>query len=440
MSSANGKAETSRNYFVDSLKIIGTFLVVLAHVSMSFIKDQYPTTVLKDGALADSYIFGVFGRVFGIDGYFNICMFTFLAGYWLVNTFKKYQRQGVLGRGRDHEIIFKYWAQNFASYMPYNMWGVMFGFVGISAVFPSLWKNNPLSILNQFLYTLPQALGFIQVYNYSAGGTAVTTSNVFRATDALTNYNGAMIDWNMALWYMSVLICFAFLTFAALVKSETFGLLVWTPAHFVLFCSVFSVHDVGVMPINLAHYLRMVGPMALGIWGWYITDYLKKMEKTKKTKIIFTILSVTSFALFIYWIVTAFWGYLGPEIPMMILISIAFSESDYFTVGINRFLSKFRISKHFAGIALCAYLHHSPIIQGISCYMQKYPDGNIFQNFSNAQFLFLVLGACVVLYIPFYFIDKKLLKRLGAFVLKITKAKEPVVIPANECAAAQAGK
>ena len=434
-----------RNYLIDLYKFLFSILVVVIHSSNLFSESLWGVSMMsEDGNLtlnpktAWSYSYGEYTEIFGLDGHLTIAVFIFLTGYWLVNEFKKHQKAGVVGKGKDMALIAKYAAKTYATYWPYTLFAVALMFVTFHTIFPEL--RDLKVIVSHFVTAIPQWLGLFQFGDWSINVQAMDIPNY---TELLTiSSENLPIRWYGPCWYMWAFIVCGPLYYAIMVMNERFATWVFAPLIYTLYFMTSVQTGLAAESIIGLHqrHLVILGPMTLGIWGWYITDWLKKVEITKKGKIGLTVFSVVMLFSGLFCIKTGYCGMCGTDFVFAFVFVLALAQRDYLSIGLNNLLNKISGVMKYAGTAsLALFLIHFTI-QSVIVVMSRVggPYEGIIAALRTIEPDMLVIYEIVVLLIltvPFYFIEKYWLKPLSAWVIRITKATEPVVIEAPKAEA-----
>ncbi len=436
-----------RNALLDVLKVIFTIFACFAHFNTRFwspfngISSQIDWVL--NPAMQQSYIFkSISNPIFGFMGYRAISFFTFTTGYWFVNAFKRSQRQGIFGKGKDFTIVSRYWARNYAAYWPYVGFGTLWAILFTYAMIPPL-RTDFMAFITNLLTSVPQLLGVAAVGMGADGwvGYADSLQGLARLTENFTiSPRTALVAWNGPLWYMFALIVIMGLVYFIFMKSETFGIYGFCPLmlsiYYASFCAPNDVINAGWGRVLDHSILRLCGPMAWGILGWYVTDWLKKQEFSKKGKAAITAIAVFGFAAHLFERIFAVGGFVGADWTIAVFLVFVLAQKDYFTVALNKFCSHIPGLKFAGPVALGMYIMHYPICNffGWLGIQNVYYQGlaEFIRGFSINQLAGMYILLLLVLMIPFYFIDKYCLKNLTKWVTALTKAGEPVVIEEKE--------
>lgn len=440
-----------RNYTLDLLKFFFTTLCIIAHNKSMFaagflgIPSNQDTAAVLNPAIHDSgsYFYLYHTPVFGMTGFTTIAIFTFLGGYWLMDAFKKYQKAGVIGKGKDMTILAKYAAKTYATYWPYILFGTAFSFIFLHITIPGY--RNLEAIVGNFMTSITQFLG-IFAFGYSteySSYTIQTTTYVESLTGGFAeNASRVLINWNGPLWYMWSLVICAVLFFAILLTNEKIAVAVVAPLTYTLYnlhSSTASISMFENFGLN-NKWIHYAGPMMLGVWGWYLVKWLKSMELSKKGKIGITILNAAAYFFLFYNLKVGVGGMQVLDITAAIIGIITISEKDYITNGLNKILNHVPGLMKFVSFAcLGAYCIHFPILCWLSWAGTK---GDTYawimepiSTWTLNQIEFRLIVFFYALCIPLYFFDKYCLKKLVAWVIRITKANEPVIIEAPKAEA-----
>lgn len=436
-----------RNHVLDLMLFLFTMSVSICHLAANI---WMAGGVAMEGTMPGLYNAGIEGsmfytghyNVFGIRGLTCIGHMTFMSGFWLVDYFKRRQRSGLIGRGRDSAIAGKYWWHNFAAYMPYCLYAIVFTIVGVFACYPSLLSTNPiLTIWNTITQALPQMLGFASVDYNTRGDIMVSTlQQLAEITNGLTDGSRFAMHWHGALWYMSALICFLPLLFIVLEKCEAFAVGVLCPACYYFYHILYgtSLHTKFAVEYGLQwNFFRFLGPVALGVWGWYVVDIIKRnIPDSKASRIGVTCISLFGFIGTIMYFLTNIGGIKLCEFSTALFAIGVLSGRDYFSTMLNKILGKIPGFGAVRTISMGFYTMHI-----VPCFVIGYEitSGNPFWSSipRSTAFIygFLITLVCCI---PFFFVEKYLLNRLGRWIRKTSKSEEPVVI--DEPAAIRAEK
>ena len=425
-----------RNYVIELFKVFWALLVVIAHVvaQLTFPLGLPPTTeatFATNPGLEYSFFYAVYGEVLGISGYLTIGIFCFLSGYGLVNEFKKNQRRGVVGKGKDVAIIGKLAVRNWSSYVPYFTFGVGFSFILYHVIFPAFRDFKVIVahfVTSFFQFVGIYGFGEANVYKgaqFSAGLTENHTVNVI----------STLFEWNGPLWYMFALTIFGVVIYALLVANEKLTVFVIGPVIFSIYT---LVGQSATVLANIGTYgiynkgLIICGMLFLGVWGWYITDWLKKQEFSHKGKIGLSVLLVFFVGLLVYNFVFYYAGMNYTDMVATFVFIIVLAEKDYITVGLNKFLNKLPFMKYASTLSLGLYCTHFPVM----CVFRVMKDiggeftavNDWFFGHNVDQITLIIIGLTFVACIPFFVYDKFVAKKFIAWFQKATKVNEPVII------------
>ncbi len=437
-------AKKERNYLLDFFKVLATVCACLAHFNSMFLTNFAGSPIMTgwpvNPGVQGAYIFNTYWtEVLGMCGYRAISFFTFTTGFWFMNSFKRDQKKNIFGKGKDTLIVFRYWAGNYASYWPYILFATLWAIAFTYIIIPDLHTDFD-ALLKNLIMSIPQLMGFASC-GMGPDALGGTWANSFLGLAALTeNFaispKDVLVAWNSPLWYMFALVAILGFVYVIFMKSEAFGLFGFCPIMMSLYYTTWSLPTgAGFWAQFLeSSVIRLCGPMVWGVWGWYIVDFIKKQDFSKKAKIGITVVSVLAFCLRAYARIFGGCSFIIDDIAVAALLIFVLAQKDYFTVALNKLCSHIPGIKFAGTIALGLYNIHYPI----SCFLgwlglqdQYYQEfASFLRGFTVNQLALMYLGLLFALCIPFFFVDKYLLKRLSAWVLKITKAKEPVVIEA----------
>lgn len=430
------EAKKERNALLDLLKLLCCILAVLAHFG-GFFRGFFDYPAFNPHLLnvGMAYQWNSFNGYFGINAVASISIFTFLTGYWFIDAFKRQQRQNIFGKGKDVSIISKYFFKNYSAYWPVILFGTLFAMIFYYAWVPGLHGR-----VGRFFYelgiALPRLLGFsslgigVAPY-YGISEYAAATENFTANMDAV-----AIVHWNSPLWYMLAIIVLMPAMYAIFMKSEKIGLFVVAPmlymAHNVTYSFVTSESVWQAAGVD-SSWIRLGGPVALGIFGWYFVDWIKKQEFSKKGQILYNIFAGLSLVIFLYVFKVGVGGFQIYDIAMALFAIFVLAGKDVITTSINKVCLKIPGKKFWGMASVGMYVLHYPVLESIS-YSVANPDAfpviaSFFQNFKTIdQWALFCLVLMIVLMIPYYFVDKYIIRKLTAWVVKLSKCNEPVVV------------
>lgn len=412
-----------RNYLLDFWKLFWALSVLTAHFMQWF---GNAGSVGTEGA----YFFTCFKENdFIFKGIYCLGFYTFTTGYWFIDHFKKQQRMGVIGKGKDIEVLWKYWAKNYSSYMPY-----IFVVSIATTVLSWICLKAPLeSCLKSFVASIPGTLGFA-----SAGFTELTsTATWLTKWMADPNWLPDIIPTapGFQLWYMSCLICCGVSLMAMFVISEKFSLFVIGPTLITVFMKE-NWNWTARQASGNVHwdFFRLFGPAFIGIYAWYLVDYLKKAGISEKMRKVLNVGHAITLIVLLVWMF--FWEevslYQSDTIAIFTAL-FAIINGDAIAQGLNKFFNKTEvISKHFQQVGLGAFLCHSIVLIAFKFYdlsgsIPWYTNMNLMQKYGV---ILLVCGVCSIILFPL--IDKYICQRMTRFLVELTGCRKPVIIDEPE--------
>ena len=141
-----------RNYVLDFMKVVAAFTVVFVHTTQNI----FPSEVQVSGASGLFNYWSVTSDVgFWPRGFYTLGFYTFTTFYWMMNSYQKLKRQGVIHKGYDGELIYRYCAKNYISYWPALLICSLSGFVAFC-----MFSGGTVSqFIVAFLKGIPQFLG-----------------------------------------------------------------------------------------------------------------------------------------------------------------------------------------------------------------------------------------------------------------------------------------
>ena len=431
-----------RNYLIELMKVFWAFLVVVIHVSAQILgplglTDTAAVRGATNPAVQYSFFYNGSAPLLGMSGTLTIGIFLFLSGYAIVNEFKKNQRRGVIGKGKNAVIVGKLAVKNWSAYVPYLFFGTLYGFVLYHVLFPAF---RDIKVVAAHFVT--SFLQFVGLYGAGDNHAFKGAQQVVGLTaEAPNTVISSLLEYDGPLWYMFALVWCGVMMYAMLVASENITLFLAGPLMWSVYTCLGGSATVMSNIQSLGIYIRwpiLMGMMMLGVWGWYCVDWLKKLEVTKKGKAGLTVLVLVIFALFVHNLIFYYGGMNLTDIFTSILAVLVLAQKDYVTVGINKFLNKLPFMKYCSNLSLAMYVMHFPTMCAFRVmvdYGEYKPVTDWLLSHTNDQIILIMLGLTLIMCIPFFIYDKFCAKKFIAWFHKISKCTEPVVIEAPKAEA-----
>lgn len=432
-----------RNVLLDLMKLLFCVLAILAHYASGINEPFFGLTAWAStmpGSPHDGqYIFRTFNKLLGIGGVSSIAIFTFLTGYWMIDKFKKDQKKNLFGRGKNLEVVGKYFFKNYSSYWPFVFFGTLYAiiltylFVPQLSIFSKFFVNNVIMSIPNLLGL--KHLGYALSSPCSITGIWNEPANLLTLTENFTNMDTLVIfDWNVPLWYMFAILVYLPVWYIIFMKDEKIGLFVWTPLNYMVANITLSYPGGRGIWTTIGiddSWIRLGGPIALGVACWYIVDWIKNTEFSKSGQRIYNIFSIASFVLFLYVIWQGVGGFYVFDLVTAIFACFVLAGKDTLTVNMNRVLLKVPGKNLWGMMSVGIYLLHFPIIDCLNFAFKQnaYPALiNFILNLGPTAAVLGFIAFMFILMIPYYFVDKYFIQNLSKLVAKVTKCNEPVVI------------
>ncbi|MCR5299580.1 MAG: acyltransferase [Erysipelotrichaceae bacterium] len=406
--SAKTKAD-NRNYALDFIRVIAAFLMTTFH---------WMWWAMFPGAVDNGY-WGAYkvtqlhsiAQAVGIQnwdwfkGTYTMGFFVFVTGYFLMDGFKRAQAKGAFNDPRTHFThTWRFTAKTYCAYAPLVLFGVTFGFI-----LTNIQNKTPaIDWLNNFVWNIFQFAGF------HAFGMWQDNATVY-----VNNYCPVA-------WYIEAFIVGACIFYAILVHSERVAVFVWCPLLFMMsniWLNRWLVDGVqttiGITDFLPQDYVRLWGPLALGIWGWYIVDAIKKADLSEGAC---KALGVAWLVALAYALVTSWTGYFGgmlhQDVVWMFIAMIVIAQRDPVTRGLNAVMHKFPLAKYFGDFSGGMYLVHQPILFFIEfAFAEKF-------GWTAASWMYEGLCCCGA--ILFIIVNNLLLKPMYGKLSKVLHARDKV--------------
>ncbi|MFQ7158841.1 MAG: hypothetical protein ACLRPX_04130 [Ruthenibacterium sp.] len=416
-------AKKQRNWLLDFLRIPAGFCIAINHFMQRWcdsLESVYDSGV---SYFTQKY---VFNDGFTAGGYYCLGFFTFLSGYWFIDWYKKQQRAGLLGRGKDAVLLWKYWGKTYSSYVPYIWVGGLLSLLGTMIMFRVPLAQWVLHLCN----TLPELLGFGE-FGFTVPQAWMTVVKHLATDPTWTPSVTQPFLLGAQFWYLSTLICYATALMACFVVSEKVGLFIAGP-YFMMMCvktnwTSEAMNDVVSWNIN-----RMFGPMFIGVYAWYLIDYLKNHPISPKVQKAINIGAVCSFIGYGIW--RTVWTdatFIEGDTMWCLVCFFTILNQDAFTKALNRFFNKISfISKHFASVGAGVMFLHYVILNTLMFLDVKGMIPWFTEAYGGVKFTVyvLIVLASGILFIP---IDKYICKPASKWLANLLGSRKPVVIEEN---------
>lgn len=423
-----------RNYVLDVLKLIAAILVVMFHFALRIYGN---TGVYVTNETAGTY-FWMMAKLGPFQNVMTMAFYTYTSGYWLMQRVHKEKAARLIGRGKDTAMVGKYFISNFASYWPYLCFGILWGFVGLFIAHPTLLQN-PQNIFMGLQNAMFEIFGIHSagILGHTESLFAHSCGNLAELTNEYTDITHLFIDYNSPMWYLSAMIVFAPIVYILFMKSELAGIV----ASIIIFTCGNAWFAIGnrntVDPASLLFLgrcaMRLLTPMMLGIWGYYLAEYLKKAKLSDKARNVITGIGVFGVAWFIFMMVCGS-GYIMMDYANFIILTVLLSGQGKISPVLNKFLAKVPGIKNFAYIGLGLYALHTPLL----CIFKFRLVNDVLKDTDEMVVFAIFMAVLVALYIPFYFIDKYVLRKITKGLIGFFKANEPPVFDDVKPAVAEA--
>lgn len=255
------------------------------------------------------------GRVPGKDfhpiltGGWVLGYFLFLTGYFMMASYMKKEKQGLIDHEHAYKPAWAYFWSRIKGLMPAFVLGTLFVFI-----VRNIAIDTPISKIP--VYLVRAGFEFLGLYQIGMNGMHDVTSNAdlieLLAGDAPSGVRAGIMTggtplWNGPGWYISAIIIVSVLIYYVLCKNKDFFVGFFCPLM-IIGCYGFwglgageqwdrtAVSFLG-LPTNL---IRVTGGLCVGALMYFVVDWLKKHEISKRYKVIWNIVAVGLAAFFIY--------------------------------------------------------------------------------------------------------------------------------------------
>lgn len=300
-----------RNYYIDFLKLIFSIIIVFYH----------------------SWLFtGDFGAGYFNRGYFAVDFYFIVTGFLFINSLEKITKK------KTKESIGKL--------------DVQFIFNKIKGLIPSL--------------LLIFVIGYILVYRRSALDYHTIFSDSIVTEFFFSGFLGQGMPVNLGCWYISVMLLVLFILFPLAYKyKKNFNYLI-APLIIILtlgICNYFHIITTDPLTTNyifINGFYKGLIFINLGVIAYEICNYLKKIDFTKKQKILITIIETL---MYVFLLLNMHYNIAGAYlIAILFLFSIAitFSNASYtskiFTSQKLQKLGKFGFIMYLSNIPVRTFI------------------------------------------------------------------------------------
>lgn len=312
----------------------------------------------------------------------------------------------------------RFTAKTYCGYAPIMLMGTVLSWVLLNVTGgASLMRWIQTSFWNIWQFLGVSGFGMFQNFMYSGAA---------GAGEYLAVYNGPI-------WYIAAFIVGACIFYAILVKSEKVAVFVVCPIMFMSsnvwlnqwLNDAAAEVEYGITTLLPMDVVRLWGPLALGIWGWYLGNALKNAKMSKGQE---NALGIAWLVVLVYCLVTAWTGYFGgmlnQDVLWMFVALVAIVNRDPLTRGLNIALHKFPLSKYFADLSSGLYIVHNPILMSLSATFIALGAGNLTKG---GVFYEIVCVCAALIVVPVY---RLLVKPLYGKLGNVLNIRGSVSVPA----------
>lgn len=252
-----------------------------------------------------------------------------------MNEFQRAKKTGMLRRGHDFEVIYRYWGKKYATYAPICcVAGICtFSFAHV------VYKSDLNTWINSFITNIWEFIGLDGLGMYN--NTKLKLWSYF-FTDATSIEPNAAMSFTGLTWYMTAIICFGAIFFTLLVMNEKVTMFIVAP---IMISTTFLTFDldemIGFKAILPENFLKLWGPAMLGLIGWYVVEALKQKDWSDKAK---NVVGWIHLGMFIATFAMIYVGYPGGmlhfDVWISILLCISLVGKDWFSEKFNELFEK----------------------------------------------------------------------------------------------------
>lgn len=221
-----------------------------------------------------------------------IAFFIFLAGYFLMNIFKKSK-----GKETVAKATWKYTGKRFSSVYPAMLGGVTFAFIVRNVI-----NKTPINnIFPFFMNSMSEFLGISSITS--------------------------MALWNGPLWYLSSILVGGLILYYIVSKNEDFFAGIFSPILIIV------AYGFGISN----SLIRVLAEMSIGMLIYYVVEYLRKKKFNEAMTMTFSLLHIGIAMYLIYtWYYGITWSEFGNNVIILIFLIVLLTNKDYIAVLYNK--------------------------------------------------------------------------------------------------------
>ena len=294
-----------------------------------------------------------------------IVFFIFLAGYFLMNTFKN-------SKSKDSNALesWKYAGKGFSRVYPAMLGGIIFAFV-----IRNIINNTPIKeIFSIFMNSIGEFLGI----------SAILQLNL----------------WNNPLWYLSAIIVGSLILYYVVSKSEDFFAGIFAPVLLII--------NYGFGFTNA--FITVLAQMTIGMLIYYAVEYLRKKKFNEVMMMLFSFLHIGLAMYFVYtWFYGISWSEFSNNIIILLFVIVLLTNKDYIAVLYN----KSKICEFLGKLSLYYYACHIVFIYLLTWMFPEmgYHASIVFNLLFTACWAFIMMYVDDYVITPIFRTNKKIAKK-----------------------------
>ena len=364
---------------------------------------------------------------FILQGGWVLGYFLFLTGYFMMASYMKKDAKGLIDHENAYKPAWAYFWSRIKGLMPAFFLGTLFVFI-----IRNIAVGTPISMYPVlFFRSIFEFLGLQQIgmlgYNDVTNNADLAAMLFGSAEQAAEGAAGAAAQaagaawpsgfraglvasntplWNGPGWYISAIIVVAVIMYWVLCKKKDFFIGIFCPAAIILGYGYYGLiageswTSTNALAFGLpVRVLRVIAGLSVGCLLYFVVDWLKKTEFSKRHKVLWNVLSIgfTAFILYFMWTGTQ-WNEMQNNAVLLPLTVIILVGDDV----ISNFLSKTigGFSAYVGKLSLYWYISHWGWVFALPAFfpdMAYLPMAGLYVllSFVTANIIMLIDDKCV---------------------------------------------
>lgn len=311
------------------------------------------------------------------NGGYVLSFFMFLFGYKLISHFKNSKSKS----DNAAKKAWKYELENIKNIYPFLLLGVSLAFVVRNMINGTkLWQLFGIFMNSIWEFLGLSQIGIVGIHEIKS----ITVDNVL----------GFSHLWNQPLWILSCLLICGYFIYYIIAKNEDFFKNVFAPLLIIITYASFGVGNASNFSLSFVgipwSLLRVSAGISVGVWSYYLINYLKKKKFSENMLLIFSFFHIGCAIYFLFTIYAGIsWSEFTNGLIMLIFFIVLMVNKDY----VADLYNNFKIGDFFMEISKYYYVI---FIVFVFLLAKIFPELNYgFSIFFNVLFS---LGLSVIIY------------------------------------------